>query len=412
MYISRLVLDHYRSWDTCTLDLAPGLTLLQGENGLGKTNLVEAVEVLSTGTSHRVSSSLPLVEQGHNTAVIRARINEPDQVINYELTIPVKGSKRGRINSGPSLYMRQLAGHIPCVVFSPDDQRMVSGEPSVRRSFIDQAGVLLDPAYYQSHQSFIHIAQQRSALLKQLSGQTRTNGADRDHLLAGLEIWTGQFIQAGLDLTKRRRDLLDLLAQPFTDLYKRLAGDQQEASLEYIPSLVEVNQGGDDMDASEKSVSEHFQRLYPGEVARGTNLIGPQRDDLAFRLNAMPAREFASNGEMWTLALALRLSLFQVIYHKTGVKPIVVLDDVFAQLDERRREQILEFAERQDQVLVTVAAETDIPKLQGAHLVNVASLRSNGQIVSQDEEINQAMANLLQERPDRGVKPGSNQQEI
>lgn len=398
MYISRLVLDHYRSWDTCLLDLEPGVTILKGRNGLGKTNLVEAIEVLSTGTSHRVSSSLPLVERGQSKATVRARVQDGEDSTDYELTIAAKGAKRGRINGGPSLYMRDVVGKVPCVTFSPDDQRMVSGEPSVRRSFLDEAGALLDPDYFRSRQNFAHIAQQRSALLKQLLKQGNQGSDQRNAVLSGLEIWTGQFIQAGVDLTRRRMSLVAALAGPFQTLYADLAGSGQAADLDYVPSLDEVREQDGSESAVEEAISRHFQRIYPGEVARGTNLIGPQRDDLVFGLNGMPAREFASNGEMWTLALALRLALFQVIVQTKQVRPIVVLDDVFAQLDEARRSQILAFAGNQDQVLITVAADGDIPSLDAARLVDVESLKADASEQDQDEEISRALADLTRAR--------------
>lgn len=398
MYISRLVLDHYRSWDTCLLDLEPGVTIIKGRNGLGKTNLVEAIEVLSTGTSHRVSSSLPLVERGRSKATVRARIQGGEDPTDYELTITTKGAKRGRINGGPSLYMRDMVGKVPCVTFSPDDQRMVSGEPLVRRSFLDEAGALLDPDYFRSRQNFAHIAQQRSALLKQLLKQGDRGTDQRNAVLSGLEIWTGQFIQAGLDLTRRRMSLVAALAGPFETLYSDLAGPGQEANLDYVPSLDEIRDQNGSESAVEEAISEHFQRIYPGEVARGTNLIGPQRDDLVFGLNGMQAREFASNGEMWTLALALRLALFEVIVQTKQVRPIVVLDDVFAQLDEGRRSQILAFAGDQDQVLITVAADGDIPSLDEARLVDVESLKADAFERDQDEEISRALADLTRAR--------------
>ena len=197
-----------------------------------------------------------------------------------------------------------------------------------------------------------------------------------------------------MDLTRRRVDLVAALAEPFRALYADLAGPGQEASLDYAPSLDEINNQTVSEGSVEKAVSLHFQRIYPGEVARGTNLIGPQRDDLVFGLNGMPAREFASNGEMWTLALALRLALFKVIIQSKQIRPIVVLDDVFAQLDEARRSQILAFARDQDQVLITAAADGDIPSLDGARLVDVDSLKTDSSEQEQDEEIRKALADL------------------
>ena len=169
MHISRLALDHYRSWDHCVLDFEPGINILQGSNGLGKTNIVEAVEVLSTGSSHRTSSSLPLVEKGHPSATVRANVEDAGEQRTYEITIAARGANRARVDGGKSQYMRDIVGLVPSVSFTPEDQRLVSGDPATRRNFLNQAASLLLPRYAQSLQQFTHVAKQRAALLKQLS---------------------------------------------------------------------------------------------------------------------------------------------------------------------------------------------------------------------------------------------------
>lgn len=483
MHITRLALDHFRSWEQCVVDFEPGVNILQGANGLGKTNIVEAVEFIATGGSHRATGSLPLIERGETSAVIRVNVAadpddgmygvraatpsetadggaprsvsagdgadpaaepEPDPdgayagldggdpaadtaapaagseapadasaidagatavpaaadaavsrapapatsdrptaaagpgdvtVTTYEATIAARGANRARVNGGPSRYMRDIAGAIPCIAFTPEDQRLVAGDPASRRTFLNQAGALLTPGYAERLQACTHIARQRSTLLKQLGARDHAAGAT-DAALGGLEIWTGQFIEAGVALTRMRADIVGRLAAPFARIYGELAGDDQTAGLEYDPSFDEVLA----YERPEPEISRHFQRLYPGEVARGQNLIGPNRDDLTLTLNGMPAREFASNGEMWTLALALKMALYGLVAEDRGTQPIVILDDVFAQLDESRREQILDFARRQRQVLITVAATGDVPGLDGdgtaAHVIDVAGLKA------------------------------------
>lgn len=366
MHLSRLALDHFRSWDHLVLDLGPGVTILQGPNGLGKTNIVEAVEVLATGGSHRTSSSLPLVQRGQPAATIRANVTDGDRTVTYEATIRAKGANRARINGGPSLYMRRIVGDIPVVAFTPEDQAIVAGDPSARRTFLNQAASQLIPGYAQSLQQFTHVARQRAALLRQLA-QSDSFDAARDAALSGLETWTGHYITLGLELTRARQRLVDRLQEPFSRLVQRLAGE--DVRLQYEPSFAEVAE-----DSPETAVSAHFQRLYAGEVARGQNLIGPQRDDLAVLIDDVPAREFASNGQLWTLALALRMAVHELLSAAHGEPPIVILDDVFAQLDEARRAQILDFAQGQPQVLVTVAAASDIPPLGDARVIDVAQL--------------------------------------
>ncbi|WP_276860102.1 DNA replication/repair protein RecF [Bifidobacterium merycicum] len=372
MYISRLALDHFRSWSQVVVDFIPGVNVLHGPNGLGKTNLVEAIEVLSTGGSHRVSSSLPLVERGEGKATIRANVSpgEADaDPTTYEVTIAARGANRARINSGTSQYLRDIVGLVPSVSFTPDDQRLVNAEPAARRGFIDRSGSQLIPRYAECLQRFTQIARQRAALLKQLD----QHEGSVDAALSGLEVWTGQFIEAGVALTRMRDELMRSLADPFSTIYDRLASGQGKAAISYRPSLDEVFTS----DSPELAISEHFQRLYQGEVARGVNLIGPQRDDFAILLDGVPAKEFASNGEMWTMALALKMALFEVIARSRGVKPIVILDDVFAQLDESRRAQILDFARNQDQVIITAAAEGDIPQDARANIIDVAALKAH-----------------------------------
>lgn len=406
MYISRLALDHYRSWSQVVVDFVPGVNLIIGNNGLGKTNIVEAVEVLSTGSSHRTSSTLPLIERGQTTATIRANVVDgtgefgvdgqdrttgTEHVTTYEASIHARGANRARVNSGSSMYLRDIIGQIPSVSFTPEDQRLISGDPAARRTFLNQTGALLEPGYLAALQQFTRIGKQRATLLKQL-GANQNTGQPVDAVLSGLEIWTGQFIEAGIAITRMRRHLIELLAEPFARIYRDLAGETEQVSLGYLPSFDEVLL----FDEPHQAISEHFQRIYPGEVARGVNLIGPQRDDLSLELFDMPAKEFASNGEMWTMALALKMALFQVIQDRLGTRPIVILDDVFAQLDDSRRAQILDFATRQYQTLITVAAEGDAPEVatrEGrAHVIDVAALKAQ-----YDATMQSSFAQSLQE---------------
>lgn len=368
MLISRLALDHYRSWNQAIIDFKPGANILMGANGLGKTNIVEAVEVLSTGTSHRSSGMASLIERGERKATIRANVVDASkQTTTYEVTINARGAHRARINSGASLYLRDVTGRVPSVTFTPEDQQLVAGDPGARRTMVNQAGILLEPEYAKTLQQFTRIGKQRAALLKQLGANS---GTPMEAMLGGLEIWTGQFIEAGVNLTRMRNRVIGLLAGPFADIYRQLAGANEHVVLGYAPSFDEVMV----FDQPHMHISEHFQRIYPGEVARGINLIGPQRDDLNLTLDDAPAREFASNGEMWTMALALKMALYRVVRERLGVNPIVILDDVFAQLDASRRAQILAFADEPDQTLITAAADSDIPIGSSANVIRIDAL--------------------------------------
>lgn len=385
MYVSKLALDHFRSWSNCVLDFSPKINILLGSNGLGKTNIVESLEVISTGTSHRVSSLMPLIEINHNCATIRANVKDFNNTFNsntldssndldettFELSINLKGANRARINGKKSLYMKDIVGLVPCVSFTPRDQNLIVSDPTVRRTFIDQAGALLIPNYLPILQEYNHIAKQRSALLKSLSNNYSPNSMNNYNTVSDLEVWTAKFIETGIILTKLRKQIIELLNNVFSNIVKHLSNSSNFASIEYNPSFSEINFSKnnfeDDFEESNDNsirlaISEHFQRIYNGEVARGYNLIGPHRDDFTILLNDYNAKEFASNGESWTLALALKMALFKSLEKKNEKKPIVILDDVFAQLDESRRKQILEFAKNQDQVFITVASLSDIPK--------------------------------------------------
>lgn len=420
MYVSKLALDHFRSWSNCVLDFSPKINILLGSNGLGKTNIVESLEVISTGTSHRVSSLMPLIEINHNCATIRANVKDFNNTFNsntldssndlnettFELSINLKGANRARINGKKSLYMKDIVGLVPCVSFTPRDQNLIVSDPTVRRTFIDQAGVLLIPNYLPILQEYNHIAKQRSALLKSLSNNYSPNSMNDYNTVSDLEVWTAKFIETGIILTKLRKQIIELLNNVFSNIVKHLSNSSNFASIEYNPSFSEIdfreNNFEDDFEddfeenndnSIRLAISEHFQRIYNGEVARGYNLIGPHRDDFTILLNNYNAKEFASNGESWTLALALKMALFKSLEKKNGKKPIVILDDVFAQLDESRRKQILEFAKNQDQVFITVASLSDIPKdksLLENSIIDVSKIAKN-----QNEDDSKSLENNI-----------------
>ncbi len=447
MYISRLALDYFRSWDHCVLDLDSHVNVLFGHNGLGKTNIAEAVEFLSTGSSHRAGSSQPLIQHGQKSAVIRANVEsgrdvfdpgisspgkktgtKPDQ---YTVTIPAKGANRARINNGPALYLRDIVGNIKTVSFTPEDQWLISLDPTRRRSFLDSAGSQIIRDYFRVSQKYAHISKQRSALLKNIAnrrdrdgstygpegdgryGGYSSQGYDSQSIAqdySGLEVWTGQLISTGIELTRLRASICDQLEGPFSRIYSHIAGDSQKATLKYSPSFTEVYDFPDDPFSA---ISSHLQRLFEGEAAQARNLIGPHRDDIGFFLNSMPAREYASNGELWTLALALKMALFEVLsekmaaghnerhndndtgntlsdsdnnFHEIRNKPILILDDVFSQLDTYRRTKIVDFAAGQGQVIITAASQSDIPDefisgnadpRAGVKLINVEKVRDN-----------------------------------
>lgn len=400
MHISLIALDNFRSWNHCVIDCNPNINVFYGNNGLGKTNIVEAIEVISTGVSHRTSLTAPLIKKGNSSATIRFNVNNLsslndlnntfrnknllnneklndscddscDEICTYEVTLNSRGANRARINSGKYIYMRDVVGLIPSVSFTPRDQFLVLGDPSNRRTFLDQAGVLLISGYSRLIQEYKHIAKQRTALLKQLSNNSVNVS------LSSLEIWTGRLIEVGISITKNRIKIIKELSKYFSSIISEITSCKQNANIIYNPSFEEVFDVFSDSNSEVSAVkensdslfkscaskiSEHFQRIYAGEVARGCNLIGPHRDDFSIELDGFDARDFASNGESWTIALALKMSLFKALEDKNNQKPIIILDDVFSQLDESRRLQIVNFIRNKGQVFITVASLSDIPK--------------------------------------------------
>lgn len=385
--ISRLALDHFRSWKSVVVDFSPTINILLGRNGIGKTNIVESLEFLAIGSSRRSVANKYLVERGQTSAVIRANFQDRDaQAASEEsthtvaVTIPIRGAVRARLDSGKSRYFRDVAGTIKAVMFSPSDQRLVAGDPAERRRFLDETAILLHPDYYAQLQRFNQIARQRAAVLRRIRDRADSQDGmsakmsgfpfDDENFsvaddMAQLEAWTAQFINAGIVVTQRRNEAAQALDKPFSRIAADFAGEEGTIGLEYEPSFSEVIANADDRTSAHSQISQHFQRIYPGEAAHAVNLIGPHRDDFTVFLDGEPAKYFASNGELWTLALALRMAQFELIAgtapYARQQKPILILDDVFAQLDDSRRRKIMDFASKQGQVFITAASKGDIP---------------------------------------------------
>lgn len=403
LVISRLALDHFRSWGSIVVDFAPSVNILLGRNGVGKTNIVESLEFLAMGSSKRSAANKYLVERGQTHAVIRANFQDDaplgsGNTHTLAVTIPVRGAVRARDDSGKSRYFRDVAGTLKTVTFSPADQRLVAGDPAERRRFLDETVLLLHPDYYAQLQQFNHIARQRAAVLRRIRdheeaapGAVFDNGGKNSGMSGGgenddgsgfvpsnfariddmaqLEAWTAQFIIAGVAITRRRAEAVAALSEPFRTIASTFASETGTVDIHYEPSFAEVLANFEDEAAARSHISQHFQRIYLGEVARTANLIGPHRDDFTVLLDGEPAKHFASNGELWTLALALRMAQFTLIIKSSqnyaadgrSDKPILILDDVFAQLDDSRRSKILDFANQQGQVFITAASSGDIP---------------------------------------------------
>lgn len=388
MHLERLELRDYRSYAAVDLDLGPGARVLVGENAQGKTNLLEAVHYLAVGHSHRVASDAPLVRAGAEAAVVRAvarmhaeSVPAPGRRLTLELELRPGGRNRMRLNGQPQQRARDAIGQVRSVLFAPEDLQLVRGDPGERRRFLDDLLTQRRPAYAAARQEYDRVLRQRNALLKATRSGGRGHGQaphpGGDHAATGhaaattLETWTAALAHAGATLLAARIAVVHALAGPVEDAYRDLVtgSPQREATgrvaLRYELSTgrhvdAEAGAGMPDPADLDAELREGLDAVASAERERGVTLAGPHRDDLFLGLNDLPARGYASHGEHWSLALALRLASREVL-HQVGDEPIVLLDDVFAELDERRRERLAARCGGFEQVLVTAAVDDDVP---------------------------------------------------
>ncbi|MDR0626221.1 MAG: DNA replication/repair protein RecF [Bifidobacteriaceae bacterium] len=373
MYLTDLALTDFRSHRETVVRLDAGVTTFSGPNGAGKTNLVEAVTYLATLGSHRVASDQPLIREGADKAIIRARLVREDRAAVVSLEIMAGQANRallGRAKVKPTA----LLGVTRAVGFVPEDLVLAKGPPEVRRRYLDEMSVQVKPSMARTLSDYSQVVRQRSALLKSLAG---TSGSQRREGIDGLEIWDGPAARLGAAIIHRRITLVQHLEDKVAELYGRIANGGR-AKLFYRPS-VEVADG-DGPEAIEAKLLEAMTGGRDKEIERGLTLYGPHREDLTLALNGRPARGYASHGESWSLALALRLGEFQVIRDEMADDPILILDDVFAELDMTRRQALTKLVEGVEQVLVTAAVKRDVPDGLASHWHAV----SEGQVLADD----------------------------
>jgi DNA replication and repair protein RecF len=351
VHLRRLAVVDYRSWASAELDLDPGVTVLVGPNGVGKTNLVEAVGYLATLGSHRVATDLPLIRRGAERAVVRGQVVHHGRELGVELEITAGRANRARRGGAP-VRPRDLLGVLRTVLFAPEDLALVRGDPGERRRFLDDLLVARHPRYAAVRADYDRVLRQRSALLK----TARAGGRATD--LGTLDVWDGHLARHGAALLAGRLDLVaavaPLAAEAFAEVAPTsgaMASVYRSGAAEELPrTAVEL----------EPLLLGALARVRRQEVERGVCLVGPHRDDLELRLGPGPAKGYASHGEAWALALALRLASYRML-RDDDVEPVLVLDDVFAELDSRRRSALAGVAARAEQVLVTAAVPEDVP---------------------------------------------------
>ncbi len=365
MDVRRLELTDFRSYPTVAVDFDAGPSVLVGPNGQGKTNLVEALGYLASLASHRVATDAPLVRAGAARAVIRAVVVHSGRELTVELEIVPGKANRVRLNRSPVPRAREILGALKLVIFAPEDLSLVRGEPAERRRFLDDLLVARFPRFAGVRADYERVVKQRNALLRTAYLARKTGGGPQD--LRTLDVWDTHLARHGSELLAGRLELVDLLTPYVEKAYDAVSQGRGGARMAYRCGLAEDGeQMGADRELLSARILAALAKARSDEVARGSSLVGPHRDDLALQLGDLPVRGYASHGESWSYALALRLASFDLL-RADGTEPVLVLDDVFAELDVERRERLAELVGRAGQVLVTCAVAADVPEaLQGA----------------------------------------------
>jgi DNA replication and repair protein RecF len=360
-------LRDFRSWAHAELELTPGRTVFVGPNGYGKTNLVEALWYSSTLGSHRVATDAPLVRVGAPRAVVSTIVVNDGRECAVDLEIAAGRANKARLNRSPVRSPREVIGVLRAVLFAPEDLALVRGDPSDRRRYLDDLAAVRRPRVAAVRADYEKVLRQRTALLKSASG-ARFRG-DRGSLDT-LDVWDGHLAAHGAELMAARIDLVNELAPEVQKSYQLLAPAALPAAISYRAS-VHVEPGSTDVEQLRTALLEQMAQRRDAELERGVCLVGPHRDDLELRLGEQAAKGFASHGESWSMALALRLASYELL-RADGSDPVLLLDDVFAELDTARREALATAAASAEQVLVTAAVLDDVPRDWDAERVTIA----------------------------------------
>ena len=389
MHLRHLSVTDFRSYPSAELPLAPGVTTLIGLNGQGKTNLVEAAGYLATLGSHRVATDAPLVRAGAQQAIIRGVVIRDGHETLIELEINsgrASGRNRARLNRSPASRPREVLGTLRTVLFAPEDLGLVKGDPSERRRFLDELLVARQPRWAGVRAEYDKVLRQRNALLKSAAPVLRrgvrhaprsstalsTGVVDKavdatDSALHTLDVWNSYLAKVGAQLLYARLRLMRDLTPYLTTAYDEVSATQSDARIAYKSSLREETSAAIAAGAFPEMQELHDELLASldavrvNEIERGISLVGPHRDDVVLTLGELPAKGYASHGEAWSFALGLRLAAYQLLRHDLGDDPVLILDDVFAELDSGRRERLATLIADCEQVLITAAFPGDVP---------------------------------------------------
>jgi DNA replication and repair protein RecF len=382
VYVEHLSLTGFRSYEQLDTAIEPGITVFVGPNGVGKTNIVEAIGYLATLSSHRVSADRPLIRFGQERAIIRGRFVRGTQRTGVEVEINAESANRARINRANPVRARDAAGILKTVLFAPEDLALVKGDPSVRRRYLDDVMVSLLPHQSALRADYERVLKQRNALLKSARAAGRFSTGHE----STLDVWDQHLAEAGARLLSARLLLVDHLRPHVQRAYKELTDGSKTADIAYVSSvsssvssseLTADDDGAEtahpgsadglrdlDLPALTALFVESLLRHRKKELDRGISLVGPHRDELGLLLGQAPVKGYASHGETWSMALALRLASYYLLLeedHTPGGDPVLILDDVFAELDTQRRTRLAAIVAPAEQVLVTAAVGDDIP---------------------------------------------------
>ena len=386
MIVSHLNLTDFRNYTSVDVAMVPGPNVFVGSNGQGKTNLVEALGYLSTLGSHRVSTDHAMIRTGQDAAIVRARLEHAERQVLTEVQINRSGANRAQVNRS-AIRTRDLPRYFASVLFAPEDLALVRGEPSGRRRFLDELLVQRSPRLSGVMTDYERVLKQRNTLLK----SARSSGL-RENGLSTLEIWDERLVALGSEIIEERSRLIAELLPEVAAAYTAIAGAEHSATL--MTQLSVLAKSGDDEvdDAATRGgvltaaeAAEFFRaalaRLRRAELDRGITLVGPHRDDLVLILNDLPARGYASHGESWSFALALKLASAEVLRRESpSGDPVLILDDVFAELDQSRRARLASAVGGFEQVLITAAVLEDVPEQLAGHIVRIRA----GAVVEDD----------------------------
>jgi DNA replication and repair protein RecF len=374
VYLRHLSLNKFRNYQSADVVFEPGINLLVGRNGQGKTNVVEAIRYLSILKSHRVAGYLPLINNGADSALVRAIAVVDEREALLEIELNRNSANRARVNKNDLSKQRDILGFVNSVIFAPEDLDIVKRDPSNRRDFVDELVVQIWPRFAGVFSDYDRVLKQRNSLLKS-ARLTKTTGS----ALATLDAWDASLAKYGAEIIEARLDLIDRLIGHVEVAYRAIASSNNNPSIEVKSSILgegvkafydDESDSADLLESaaglSRAELEDKFHvklaAIRPKELERGLTLIGPQRDDLLFKLGDLPVKGYASHGESWSFALALRLASVELLRAETKTgDPILILDDVFAELDAERRTRLAEMVNGNEQVFITAAVREDVP---------------------------------------------------